>query len=108
MVRKTLVAAVICSLSTVSLAAPQLVEQTIVGGSFGWGGEGFYITIPTALTGTGCATTNQIVIPATATDYKTGVATALAVITGGVPMSTYVDGCFNGRPQVIGMGIRAQ
>lgn len=105
---KQLVLAIAISVgSSLTLATPQLVEQTIVGGTFGWGGEGFYITIPTALSGTGCGNNTQIVIPASSVDYKTGVATALAAVTSGVHMSTWVDGCFNDRPAVIGMGIKS-
>lgn len=96
------------ALSTFSFnvnAAPQLIEQVVYQANFGWGGEGFYITLPVATTGTGCSTQDVIVIPSTLSGYNSSVGTVLAAMTSGVKISTWIDGCFNNRPQVIGMGL---
>ena len=91
-----------------AVATPVLIEQVVTTANFGWGGEGFYITLPTPVSANACPWTTQIIIQSTSSEYKTGVATVLAAITSGVSISAWVDGCVNDRPNVIGMGIKAQ
>lgn len=91
-----------------ALSAPYYFNPTLLGGGLGWGGEGFYLDIPPTQTQQGCQVTDQIVIASTHPAYKESVAVALTIIGANLGSRITVDGCFNGRPKVVGMGLSAQ
>ena len=88
-------------------ATPYYFQPKLSGGQLGWGGEGFYVDIPISETYQGCSITNQLVIKSADPNYKESVAVALSIIAVGLGSRITVDGCFNNRPRVIGMGLSA-
>lgn len=86
-------------------AAPAFITAPVTAVSMGWGGDGAYLTILGTDTSQGCSVTNQLVIPSTVAGYKENLAVLLTAMTSGLTEQIWVNGCYNGRPIVIGMGM---
>lgn len=103
--KKLLLSIGVCTyLCATAASAQALISPTVSSIKMGWGGEGVYFQVTPAVTSQGCATTSEIVLSSSHIRFKESLAIVLAGVTAGKTQDIWVQGCFNGRPNILGVG----
>lgn len=104
LVRSAALLAVAMTLPALCAAQHVSKETYSSSGNFGWGSEGFYFKVSDPFV-TGCTYSDQVVIKSSHPLFKENLVTVLMGITTQTKLSVTVKDCYNGRPDVVAVGV---